>query len=183
MNLIEHIEGHFGEISEGWKASDAPDTGIQVVLFANVPFENADTFCTIGLSESVLQAGPFEARMELLFSVYNGNYKGEIAEFLLSLAESAQQLGTLISQGDVYGPHKPIISSTEMNCVYCTLPVVFSASSLVYKASNPPTFILWIIPIYLSEASFIRTQGWQRFELLLEKEDPDLWDFSRSPML
>ena len=41
------------------------------------------------------------------------------------------------------------------------------------------THFLWLVPIHRVEAKFVRRFGWQQFEDLLEKQDPDLLDLHR----
>jgi hypothetical protein len=39
-----------------------------------------------------------------------------------------------------------------------------------------------MIPIAETEAAFIRTSGWEQFEDLLERANPDLLDLTRDPL-
>ncbi len=49
----------------------------------------------------------------------------------------------------------------------------------VYRSpSGEQVFIVWLVPIRAAEASFVRAQGHDAFEDMLENVDPDLLDLS-----
>jgi hypothetical protein len=51
----------------------------------------------------------------------------------------------------------------------------------VYTPSDGtlPIALAWLVPITASEAEFVRRVGWSRFEVEMEQQKPDLFDFAR----
>src|SRR5713101_3867316 len=88
MNPIEHLENHLGEISEGWKDSNL-NNPIQVVCFKDRPFEDINTYTTLGLSNNELpMSGGESIRQELVFTAYRNFRSEKVASFLSTFAES-----------------------------------------------------------------------------------------------
>ena len=69
------------------------------------------------------------------------------------------------------------------SAVYCTIPVFFDDDFCAYEESSPPTVMVWVLPIYKSEADYIEANGWESFEDLLEEKDPDLCSLEREPVI
>lgn len=183
MNIIEHLEGHLGEISRGWKDPVSP-SGIRVVSFKDQPFEDIITYSTLGLSNTILPMNNGKSiRQELVFSAYRNFNNERIASFLSTFAEYLISINRALLRGDYIGPEAPIVLGTLLNSVYSAIPVIYKDSISVFDHTSPPTVIAWVIPIHEKEANYIRANGWSKFEDLLEEEDPELWDLTRSPIV
>lgn len=183
MTIIQHLETHLGEISKGWRDKHSKNR-IQVVEFHNQPFDGVVTYITLGLSDVVFSiAEDKKIRQELVFSSYKRFSSEQIASFLSTFADHLVAKDKGLLRGDVFGPSSSIILGTLLNSVYAAIPVVFDESICVYKETTPPTVLVWIIPIHEEEANFIRTAGWNKFEELMEEEDPDLWDLGRTSLI
>lgn len=181
-NFISHIESFLGEIDRGWKSKKENKNA--VVRFKNQPVEGLSTYVTLGFNEQLLHMPDNrKVRQELVFTAFSDISGEEISSLLLSLGNFVCNKGQAILRGDVIGPADPIIDSTSMNSIYASIPVLFDSSFAVYEKTSPPIVLVWALPIYESEANFIKKQGWETFEDILESKDPDLWDLSRLSVL
>ncbi len=180
--MIKHLEDHLGKINFGWKD---PSIGrnLQVVSFANTPFDGVTTYSTLGLSEQILPMGTNLIRHELIFSAYNRFNSEEIASFLSTFAESMVKDNKALLQGDCVGPSSPVILGTLLNSIFVSHPSIINKDLSVYYGSAPPTIFAWVVPIHEAEAEFIRAKGWKAFDSLLEEKDPDLWDLHRTAIV
>lgn len=183
MNLIEHLEHYLGKISEGWRDRNV-NNRIQVVCFKNKPFEDIVTYSTVGLSNFELSMNNGRAiRQELVCTAYR-NFDGErIASFLSTFAESIISLNRALLRGDVIGPSAPIIFGSLLNSVYIAVPMIFDDGLFVLEDTVPETVFPWIIPVLEEEANYVRSNGWSKFEDLLERKNPELWDLHRASIV
>lgn len=186
MTIIEHLERYLGPIAEGWMDHAASDDGIRVriVRFAHAPYDGATTFCTIGHSGHIAEMGDGRmVRQELLFSTTANYPADQVASFLLTLSTYLRSRTKALLRGEVIGPSTPIFPGVTVNAVYASMPVIFPQGLELYSESTPPTVLVWLIPLLASEAEFVRQQGWDSFEDLLEERNPDLLDLNRLPLV
>ena len=80
-------------------------------------------------------------------------------------------------------PSDPIIPCVSVNAIYASNPVVFDAGFASYTDTTPPTVLVWLIPLNQSEAKFVKTVGWSKFEDVLGAKEPDLWNLDRDPLV
>lgn len=181
MELIAHLEKHLGPIRDGWKDSNSAHK-ITVARFANMPYEKASTYATLGLSDYIAPLGDGRpCSQELLFAARDEYPPGQIASFLLTFAESLHGRKQALERGDVIGPAQPLISGVTANSVYASMPVIFSPELATFRnQQGQPVVIVWLIPLVPKEAELVRSVGWNRFEDLLEAANPDLLDLNRS---
>jgi hypothetical protein len=180
MTLINHLEKYLGKIDMVWADAEEPKN-IRVVSFWDFPFKDIVTYSTLGLSKIALPMpdGRY-VRQELVFSAYRNFSSEQIASFLSTFAEYLVSAHKALLQGDFIGPEAPIIRGTLLNSVYSTVPMIFDEGLAVYYGSEPPpTVFVWIIPIHEEEANYIRGNGWDKFEDVLERKNPELWDLTR----
>jgi hypothetical protein len=183
MSLIEHIENVLGRIEEGWGLTDSP-SGIRVVAVRHQPIHGAVTYLTIGLSDHVLPMNPTrDVRQELVFSAHESFPRGPISSFLLTFSEFVASKHRALLRGDVVGPADSIIPGVRLNSVYSAIPMTFPERLATFDGTIPPTVLVWLIPLHEKEAEFAKSQGWNRFEDLLEEKDPDLLDLNRPTFL
>lgn len=183
MTLIEHLESHLGDISGGWRDPNRQNP-IQVAGFFDQPFKDINTYSTIGLSEHrlVTATGKY-IHQELVCTAYR-NFAGEkIASFLSTFADSIVSSHKALLRGDVVGPTGPVILGSLLNSVYVAVPMIFPESFEVFDAAVPGIAFLWVIPIHEDEARFVRMNGWERFDELLEEKNPELWDLHRESVV
>lgn len=178
-SLIAHVEESLGKLDSGWSFEKGSNQ-IQVARFANQPFEGATTYVTLGLSNNLLPMPQGrEVRQELVFTAYDNFPAEQIASFMLTFCDYILSRKRALLRGDVVGPSDPIIPGVAANAIYAAIPVVFNERFHTYNDSSPPTVMVWLLPLVGEEASFVKQNGWNQFEDLLEAEDPDLWDLNR----
>lgn len=183
MNIIEHAEKFLGDISQGWKEKQSSG-GLQVVCFNDAPFETINTFLTIGLSYHELNISDDKmVRQELVMPVSNPSQSGVLVSLLLFICEFVLRRHHAIRRGQVIRLGMDVTEAIGFDAVYCTIPVFLDDDFSTFTESNPPTVIVWLIPIYRSEADYIDANGWSKFEDLLEEKDPDLFSLKRDPVI
>ncbi|WNB76607.1 suppressor of fused domain protein [Methylomonas koyamae] len=178
-NIIEHVESYLGEIDQGWNAPPESKNRFSVARFRNQPVEGMSTYVTLGLNHHILLMKKIEIRQELVFSVFESVPSDEIVSFLFRLIDLILSKHEALLRGQVIGPGKPLFSESPMNAIYTSMPVIFEEGFNTFNGSSPPTILVWLIPIFESEARYVQEYGWEAFEDILEKEDPDLWDLKR----
>lgn len=184
MSLIKHIESELGTIESSWKLN-SEKYNIQALKFLNKPFKDTITYCTLGLSNQDLLINNIKSiKQELLLIVPKNQvyYNDEdIASFMLTFAESIVESKKALLRGEVVGPGEVLFKNTKCNSVYCSMPVFFDDNFHVYKYSNLSTVFVWLIPILEQDRIFIKANGWNAFEDLLEKVPDDIfWNLEKA---
>ena len=88
-----------------------------------------------------------------------------------------------IPRGHVIGPSGPIVPGVSLEAFYFAEPLYHPEKLVAFRASDPPTFFVWAIPVSPQEAAFARANGADAFEDLLRDRDPDALDLHRGSML
>ena len=83
-------------------------------------------------------------------------------------------------RGDTISPRSRLSDGTALTEVYVTLPVYFPDSFATVRRLSGDVVIAWLVPVTDGEAAFVERRGWDAFEDLLVRQDPDLVDFERS---
>lgn len=183
MNIIEHAEKFLGKVSQGWKENTSSD-GLQVVCFKDAPFETVDTFMTAGLSRHELTiSDEKKVRQELVFTVSATGMSDMVVSLLLLICELILRNHDAVLRGQVIRLPMDATERLGFDAVYCAIPVFMDDDFATFEESQPPTVIVWMIPIYKSEADYVDENGWSKFEDLLEEKDPDLFSLRREPII
>lgn len=176
--MIKHFEKYLGKISSGWVSEGS---NVQAILFKNQPFKDVSTYSTLGLSKHVLKINQTkEVRQELLISVYEKYESKNIASSLITFAEHIIETKKSLLRGEVIGPGTPIINGSQFVGVYCSIPAFFEDEFSVNYELTPPVVVVWLIPLYNEEIEYVKSNGWENFETILENKEPDFWDINRS---
>lgn len=123
-------------------------------------------------------------RHELFLVSYSDFGDQNIPGILQQVAQLAIDRKTAYLHGDIIGPYGKMFENLEMEALYVTLPVYFPDSFFVYSGEDNIQIVqAWLIPITFKEANFIKQNGWEKFEDLLEELDPDLIDFTRPSII
>jgi hypothetical protein len=179
-DLVEHLERHLGTLDAGWKEREADGNAIRVVAFPDQPYDGVDTLATLGLSRSPLpMPGNRQVRQELLFIADHRYPRQQVASFLLTFAEHVQRQGRALLRGDVVGPGPPLIPGVGANAVYAAIPVLHDEGLATFSGTEPPTVFVWAMPLRPEEAGLVKGRGWEHFEDLLERHEPDFGDLDR----
>lgn len=181
MNLITHLENELGPICEGWGEAGQ----IRVAKFQDQPWDGVSTYSTIGFSHHPLSATAGEQkriRAELLFSAYSQVRGSEIASVLLTFSEYLIGQGRALLRGDVVGPSRELIPGSQLCALYASMPVFFDDNFSVFCGSDFSTVLIWLIPLYESEANYVKACGWDRFEDRMESMSVDFCNLRRPIM-
>lgn len=183
MNIIEHLENCFGRISQGWK-DEEHHPGIQVVCFKHRPIESVDTFVTLGMSNHVLNISDSKkVRQELVITVSSPSIQHLLISSLLFICDLMLAKHDALLRGQVIRLPEEVTDKLGFYAMYCSIPVFLEGDFATFSGSEPPTVMVWVIPIYKTEADFIAANGWSKFEDVLEKEDTDLFSLDRKPAI
>lgn len=183
MNIIEHAEKFLGKISQGWKEKLSSD-GLQVVCFKDAPFESIDTYMTVGLSHHELRISDGKKfRQELVLSLSGTGISEMWVSLLLFICEQILRNHDAVLRGQIIRLPMDADEKLGVNAVYCAIPVFLDDDFATFRGSQPPTVIVWVIPIHKSEADYVDANGWSKFEDLLEEKDPDLFSLERDPII
>lgn len=183
MNIIKHAERFLGNISQGWKENPSSD-GLQVVCFEDAPVENVDTFMTVGLSRHELRMfDEKKVRQELVLPVSDVGLSEMLVSLLLFICELILKNHDAVLSGQVIRLPMDAAEKLGFDAVYCTIPVFMDDDFATFKELQTPTVIVWVVPIYKSEADYVDANGWSTFEALLEEKDPNLFTLGRDPII
>jgi len=67
--------------------------------------------------------------------------------------------------------------------MHVTIPTMFPDQFAILRDGEVPVLFALLIPIVSSEAAFIRRQGWEQFEEMLEAPKQDIFDLSRDALI
>jgi hypothetical protein len=154
------------------------------VCFKNSPFESVDTLLTLGLSRHVLRlSDKKKVRQELVFPVSGAALQVSVVSCLLFICDLILKGHDALLRGEVIRLPEEGARELGFEAVYCAIPVFMDDAFATFDGSQPPTVIVWIIPIYGSEADYVDANGWDKFEELLEEKDPDLFSLEREAII
>jgi hypothetical protein len=183
--VLDHVEKHLGSLAGAWsEQSDGTCLPFKILLFKDQPLDDLITFVTLGISEEVLPLRTGRTiRQELVFSAHARFAFWNLAGLVSEIGKELLQTKRSLLRGDVLGPAGPIVPGATLDAIYCGIPIFFPDRFHQSNATDPATVFVWCIPIATSEASLVRTRGWNYFEDLLEESDPDLFDLQRAPVV
>jgi hypothetical protein len=183
MNIAEHAEKFLGNISRGWREKQSPD-GLQVVCFERAPFDTVDTFMTLGLSHHELKISQERrVRQEFILPIERENSSDSLPSLLFSICEFVLTKHDAVLRGQVIRLPKEVTQKFGFDAFYCAIPVFMENEFSTFGLSTPSTVIVWLMPIYEREASYVDANGWNDFESLLEEKEPDLFCLRRKSVL
>jgi hypothetical protein len=182
VRIRDHIRNTLGPITREWEEeNDGARLPFSIVEVAGQPTTHAVTFATVGLSDAALHfpSGKL-ARQELVFACHDSSRHENIHGLLGVVALDRTKDGNALARGEVKGPAGLLPGATRLEALYASLPAYFPDSFALARSTEPATHFLWLIPITVGEAEFVRREGWSRFEDLIVQQDPDLLDLERS---
>lgn len=181
--LFAHLESVLGPIQAGWSVDPYGRTmPFQVVQFARGTGSGDVAYATLGLSRHALRSrvSGRSMRQELLILAPEGAGRGAIARLLFEVGTLALDSHEAFLRGDTISPRSRLSDGTALTEVYVTLPVYFPDSFATVRRASGDVVIAWLVPVTEDEAAFVERRGWDAFEDLLVRQDPDLVDFERS---
>jgi hypothetical protein len=182
-SLVEHYEKYLGVVQHGWsRSADTLEMPFQVVECRSSTFQGISAFGTVGMSRNELRSATSRKviRQELLFIAPTAFGARNIPGLLQQIGTEAIDRGFACLRGDVIGPRGCLFEGKAFEAVYVTMPVCFPEALKTFRSDEGyDVVIAWLVPMTLREAQYVREQGWEKFENLLEQKDPDLFDFDR----
>jgi hypothetical protein len=181
MTMIDGIREHYDRILgtplDRYTVRYSRDAGqhLAIYVYADQPCAGAVALITAGLSLAPLHG----FNEELVFLCYNNYYTAELIKLLGWVATEVAESQHPLYQGQVVPPAGPLLSSTEMEALYTAAPVYLPAALWPIRFGQREIPIMWLIPIYTSEAKWITSHGPDDFESLLVEQDPDLLNLTR----
>ena len=182
MNIIDHIQKYIGPIQEGWKDRDSK-LNIQIVRCNDELEENLNHFLSLGLSDSILSISPRKkVRQEFLFSVRSFDNDSLIFYFLMLVCEAVVARKKAVLRGEYIRLPAEVAMDMGFDALYCSIPMLQEDGFSSFDKVDPPVIMVWLIPIYKSEAEFVDLNGWGMFEDVLQENQSDLFSISRSKL-
>lgn len=185
-SLIGHYEKYLGAIQHGWsRSADATEMPFQVVECRGGPFQGISAFATAGMSRKELMSATSRKviRQELLFAAPTDFGARNIPGLLQQIGTQAIVRGLAYLRGDVIGARGCLLERKAFEAVYVTIPVYFPEALKTCKSDEGYDIVIaWLVPITRPEALYVREHGWEKFESLLQQEDPNLFDFDRTSL-
>lgn len=184
---MQYLESFLGKIERGWsKDADGKEIPFQVVKYSGGPFPNTVTYSTLGLSNEKL-ASPVsikQIRQELIFISYSSFGDKNVPGILQQVGLRALKSKNSYLRGEVIGPYGPLFKASELEALYVTIPVYFPDSFHTFNSKSSISVVQsWLVPITSKEANFVKQNGWDKFEDILEDMNPDLVDFYRTSVV
>ncbi|MCC6743676.1 MAG: O-acetyl-ADP-ribose deacetylase [Acidobacteria bacterium] len=171
------LEESLGAPADAAEGTTPSGHRVDVLRFDDLPFEGTSTFVTRGVgAEAMRRFDEGETRQELLMCC---DATFDAARVLRWAADQALESGFGLMRGAVLSIDEPIVPGSRLVALYATYPVYHEERLAAWRGSDPPTAIVWLVPVTYAEAKFVEKRGWEAFEELLEKMDPDLVDFAR----
>jgi hypothetical protein len=176
-----HVEKYLGPIGREWAELESGQSlPFSVVEVKGSPVVRTTSLVTVGFSDAILRfPSGRPTRQELVLAYDNvfaqENTQGLIARVGLDRIES----GRAVARGETIGPNGRLFPSSRLEALYGALPVYFPEHFGVSRETDPPTNFLWLVPVGPNEVRFVRECGWEAFEDLMVKTDPDLLDMDR----
>lgn len=181
--LIAHFERFLGQIKRGWSVDpDGASMPFQIVQFSSGSDPDSVGYATLGLGRHQL-ASPTSGRVirhELLILAPRSLSPDRVVSLLYQLGSTTLSAHRSLVRGEVLGPADPLIPQSEMTALYVTAPAYFPDDFAVFKGADGDVVMAWLVPISAQEADFVGRHGWEAFEDLLARHDPDLVDFARA---
>jgi hypothetical protein len=182
--VLEHLESWLGPMAGAERAfAEEAEREFKIARFDGQPVRAAETHVTLGVSEVPLVApDPARVRQELLFTCYK-RHSASPQDLLHVVAGDVMRDGRALLRGQVLGPAGPLFPGSRLEALYCGVPVYFDDGFHELHSTEPPTVLMWLIPVARTEAKFVATEGWRRFEDALVEIDPDLLDLEREAVV
>ena len=99
---------------------------------------------------------------------------------LYQVAMGLVSSGVALLRGNVLGPAGQLFAGTCLTALYAAMPVYFGDEFSAYTDSDGNGIaIVWLVPITDAEARYVHEHGWNEFEDLLMRTNPDLLDLHR----
>ncbi|HXK33488.1 MAG TPA: suppressor of fused domain protein [Dehalococcoidia bacterium] len=185
MSLPDHLESLLGPISSGMRLGESAGLQINLAVFRGTPVPGASTYVTLGLS-SIPALHASWGHTELMLAIRGNSADAAAGATARELVAGILRMGVPPRRGEVMELNPAVFPpASSMRGVYFTWPVYHDdrLATCVDAALGRTIVIAWAVPVTGRELAYIKDNGWEAFENLLEARDPDLLDPGRRPLV
>lgn len=185
-SLISHIENYLGKIERACtRTSEGKDLSFHILKCTEGQVSDTKAFCTIRLGSHCLPSKTSDKVIhhELVMMVPSIFPDSNIPALLQQLGSFAIQRNSAYLRGEVVGGTESgaIFKDKPFTAFYVATPNALPEQFATYPCKDGQSLVFaWLIPITTSEAHFVRTHGWEKFEDLLADRNADMVDLRRS---
>jgi hypothetical protein len=185
MSFAEHLERFHPEgVHEDFRSAraevEARLPGFSVRRIAPAARDKPWVYATNGASDAV---GADEDGAE--YVVLAPSADPVLVEMLAALATLNADPDTRLGVGSIVNLGRPWTGSSAAKNLLVLPPYVFGPGFEVYEPPGAARriVVLWLVPITSAEARFVRQQGVQRFEELLQRAQANVVNPGRAPIV
>ncbi|WP_158249161.1 suppressor of fused domain protein [Pseudomonas sp. MPR-ANC1] len=187
MSIVEHIEKNFGKISKGWSFSEDAHP-YQIVECRDGSVEGVVSFCTLGLSNVGLKSAvsPQIIFHELLLSVDQHEVPKNAVAIVKQFADDALASNYALLNNQLVQREGVVFENHLFSAVWVKPPVFFGDESFSHEGvgrDDVSCIFAWLVPIFDSELGYIKDNGADAFEALLENSSVDVFSLSRKSVV
>ena len=105
-----------------------------------------------------------------------------LPEMLAALATVNARPQSRVGVGSVIALGRPWLAGSDADHMLVLPPYFAGAGFEICSAGDARIVVLWLVPITASEARFVRRQGYEAFEQLIERHEANVADPARAPL-
>lgn len=169
--IIRHLLTYLGQPQEEWRpgGSNAEGGNITLVRYELQPEFDWAVLGSFGLSGLPLaQAGDQEIRQEILVCWPEEEMTDSLIAHVYSVAQMMAVTGDSLGRGAILPiPDEPLLDSGSDEpyvAWFASAPYFLPEAGALCEEVDPPLLIVWLLPLYQSEADFAVMAGPEAFE-------------------
>jgi hypothetical protein len=155
---------------------------LHVLRFDTGARDDIATYVTLGLGGIVVRQEAGDVRQELMFECYQQFAGYAWASVLTFVAGRVALDGSAVAAFEVIDLDPTLRTVTGFDALLCYTPIYHSPALQMIARTDPPTVVVWLLPLYRSEAAMARRAGWEPLVSLFEASQPDFHDLKRKPV-
>jgi hypothetical protein len=183
LPLIEYIKDVLKAEPSGWVLEDLSNR-VRVAHFYNRPVAQADTYFTIGISHYLLRLeGREETRQEMLLCAEGSDRVENLVKFLSDFSDTLIKVHEALHASQVVPISEPILPNGLLKSVYVVAPERLGKCFAGLNQGYLGIEFVGLVPLYNSEAIYLKKVGPTRFETLFEAQGESFMDLERDPWI
>jgi hypothetical protein len=183
--IVEYVSKTFGGSPQmDWYGDKTEQLKVAILYCPDRPMNNVTSYSTVGLSDHAMPwgEGEFPTRVELAGVCVSE--EPTFANVLASASFCIARSGLVYHPGTVMQDYvKLVFPSIALPHLYLTSPFLWGASLSTLDVVTRKVSWLLAMPISESERVFLRENGEESFEHILEEAHVDISDLSRDPVV
>lgn len=152
---------------------------LHILRFSTGTLDDVATYVTLGLATLVVRQESGSVRQELMFECYDRFASDAWASVLTFVAGRVALDGTAIAAFEVVDLDTTLRKVTGVAALLCYTPIFHSPAIQVVARTDPPTVVVWLLPLHQSEAALVNREGWEALVSRFEASQPDFHDLKR----